>query len=71
VGFTRRASPPPNKETIVDTTVVFLLADFYATPQPEEREEIRQWYMTCNEQTNRLNLAELNITSKNMGQDYV
>jgi RimJ/RimL family protein N-acetyltransferase len=29
----------------------------YAAPQPEEREKIRQWYMTRNEQNNRLDLA--------------
>lgn len=29
----------------------------YAAPQPEEREEIRKWYMTRNEQNNRLDLA--------------
>ncbi len=29
----------------------------YVTPQPEEREKIRQWYMTRNEQNNRLDLA--------------
>lgn len=28
-----------------------------AAPQPEEREKIRQWYMTRNEQNNRLDLA--------------
>jgi RimJ/RimL family protein N-acetyltransferase len=29
----------------------------YAAPQPEEKEKIRQWYMTRNEQNNRLDLA--------------
>lgn len=29
----------------------------YAAPQPEERERIRQWYMTRNEQNNRIDLA--------------
>ncbi len=32
-------------------------AEAYAAPQPEEKEEIRQWYMTRNEQNNRLDLA--------------
>lgn len=29
----------------------------YAAPQPEENEKIRQWYMTRNDQNNRLDLA--------------
>lgn len=35
----------------------------YAAPQPEEREKIRQWYMTRNEQNNRLDLAVVYIES--------
>lgn len=47
------------------TGSVFNDKEAYADPQPEEKEKIRKWYMTRNEQNNRLDLA---VVHKNSNQ---